>query len=241
MGLSFESDSHPIAQNKVASLVTWSVTGQQFLARLNQLGVPLVLHVDETTGPTCFAKPKNLHVNVMTLNQQSTGQQSAVVLHELFHAVHCLLDPTSFDARKFEGGEIGQGLGGWAVSGNAEEQLAITGHCINLKTCTPELIAWLNPADQVKGFVGEKGATGNPEDRVSLGPFCENRVLRHLGMMLRDSHGKAGEAHAVPEEAKTFHFEMPRTPPTVLIKEPPVIARLRARAEAQAAKNANKK
>ncbi|MCV4283199.1 hypothetical protein [Pseudomonas capsici] len=216
MSLLFRNTATNEVQNKVESLVEWSVTGRQFKARLRLQGISLLLDAqpiesDEGThfslipasgeNSSASAAPAEptptICVNLRTLALQSIGLQSATILHELFHAVHHHLDPISYKKRKHMEGVVTECLGGWvALGGHAEEQLAITGYCVNLKQASPALQRWLSDDDQDVGFVGPNGTSG---ERVSLGPFCENRVLRHLGLPLRNSHGKPGEVHATPD------------------------------------------
>lgn len=269
MGLSYMPTAVEAVQSKLEFLVEWSVTGRQFLARLNTQGINLVLDAqpisDDGTHfgvagasrvvtdrssssssdaaapipPPPSVETPVIRVNMRTLALKTISEQSATVLHELFHAVHHKLDPVSYDRRKRLDGEADRGLGGWvALGGNAEEQLAITGHCIELTSTSAGLQRWLSDEGQDVGFVGPDGTFG---ERVSLGPFCENRVLRHLGLPLRDSHGKPGESHATPDVASA-RISIDTGQAVDLGKRADMLARMEARAaERKAASKAKPK
>ncbi|MGN2435106.1 hypothetical protein [Pseudomonas syringae] len=169
MGLIYNGDSDAEAIQKLVELVTWCRTGVQFLKALDESQIRLQCSAKKVTeGGTRYEGGPNggtMKVRLDTLKDLPKGKQAATVLHELFHCVHRHLDIQSFRYRNTIGGEKNSGLGGWSVDGNAEEQLAITGH----------LVAAGNPNQAIKEWA-EKG-------------FCENRVLHHLGYPLRDSHG----------------------------------------------------
>jgi hypothetical protein len=168
VGLIYNGDSDAVASQKLVALVIWCRTGVQFLEALDAGKIRLQCTAKSIlAGGTHYAGGAHggtMNVCLTSLSTLSKGKQAATVLHELFHCVHRHLDQSSYRYRNTCDGEVGQGLGGWAVKGNAEEQLAITGH----------LVSSGNPNNELKAWVAQG--------------FCENRVLRHLGYPLRDSH-----------------------------------------------------
>lgn len=167
MGIIYNGDSDAAAVQRLVHLVTWCRVGVQFLKALDDNNIKVQCSAKVIADhPTHYAGGPlggTMNVNLDMLNTLSTGKQAAIVLHELFHCTHRHLHQPSYKYRVTIGGELGKGLGGW-VSGNAEEQLAITGY-----------------------FVAQGNPDGAIRDWVKLG-FCENRVLKHLGYPLRNRH-----------------------------------------------------